>query len=97
MTHYALYYGCSNSYNAALDCDGAYGWWSLTKNTYGYNQTTYVFYLNSHGGIYSAIDGTSTSAFADNANNYVIPALYLKSDLKITGGNGSQSNPYTIE
>lgn len=100
MTHYALHYGCSNSYRTTwmvYRYDGAYGWWSLTKNTYGYNQTTYVFYLNSHGGTYSAIDGTSTSAFADNANNYVIPALYLKSDLKITGGNGSQSNPYTIE
>ena len=54
MTHYALYYGCSNSYRTTwmvYRYDGAYGWWSLTKNTYGYNQTTYVFYLNSHGGI----------------------------------------------
>lgn len=29
--------------------------------------------------------------------NYAKPVLYLSSDIKITGGDGSQSNPFTIE
>ena len=37
--------------------------------------------------------------YGGNANeNYgVRPVLYLSSEVKITGGDGSKSNPYTIE
>ena len=48
-----------------------------------------VFYINSYGNInYMRVY---------DSQDAVRPALYLSSEVKITGGNGTQSNPYTIE
>lgn len=33
---------------------------------------------------------------ASYANYAVFPALYLSSNVKITGGDGSESNPFTL-
>ena len=37
-----------------------------------------------------------TNWYNSNNQNGVAPVLYLSSEVKITGGDGSQSNPYTI-
>ena len=43
------------------------------------------------------IDGSLRSEYVHYFGSYnVRPALYLSSEVKITGGDGSQSNPYTI-
>ena len=33
----------------------------------------------------------------NHLRNTLRPSVYLSSDIKITGGDGSQSNPYTIK
>ena len=64
-----------------------YFWWTLTpRSGDSYN----VFYVDSYGMFYQA----DTSI---NGEIAVRPTLYLSSSVKITGGDGSQSNPYTIE
>ena len=37
--------------------------------------------------------------YANNANNTfgILPTLYLKPELKINSGDGSESNPYTLK
>lgn len=62
-------------------------WWTLSK--YGGD------YINRVQGT----TGTDGSLAGDDANSdgAVRPALYLSSEVQITGGDGSQSNPYTIE
>ena len=48
-----------------------------------------VFYINSYGNInYMRVY---------DSQDAVRPVVYLSSEVKITGGNGTQSNPYTIE
>ena len=61
-------------------------WWTLTPdNEYSYR----IFYpVNGQGGINSM---GSTDDMA------VRPVVTLSSKIKITGGDGSQSNPYTLE
>lgn len=53
-----------------------------------YNSTDQVFNINSTGRIYITTVMDSTSA--------VLPALYLSPNIKITGGTGTESDPYTI-
>ena len=63
--------------------------WTLTA--YGKLASTNVFYVSSSGRI--NVDGYSA-----NSDNYgVRPVVYLSSSVQITGGDGSQSNPYTIK
>ena len=72
--------------------------------------TTWMFYSNNYWWTLSPRSGTSFDVFdvghndgnvfcynADYADNAVRPALYLSSEVKITGGTGTQSDPYTIE
>lgn len=57
-------------------------------NSY-YRETWYVIpflYLNGELHLFSA-----------NVTAGIRPAVYLSADIKITGGDGSQNNPYTIE
>ena len=63
-------------------------WWTLSPNS---NNSSDVFYVSSpyNGQLYSNI--------AKSPGDAVRPALYLSSEVKITGGDGSQSNPYQIE
>ncbi len=65
-------------------------WWMLTPRTF----IGAIFFLDDDG-IF-----VSNSPVDDSYNavgNRAFYTLYLSADVKITGGDGSQSNPYTIE
>ena len=57
-------------------------WWTLSPRD---DNSYAVFRVSSAGGI-----GSGSTTYG------VRPTVYLSSDIKITGGNGSSSNPYTI-
>ena len=59
-------------------------WWTLSPYS---DYLSYAFYVDF---------GTINYGRA-NPNYLVYPVFYLSSDIKITGGDGSQSNPYKIE
>ena len=59
--------------------------WTLTPYS-GYS--TYVFYVGSNGYVSRSIVNVTVNA--------VSPALYLSSNVKIDGGDGSESNPFTL-
>ena len=61
-------------------------WWTLSPHT-GY--PTIVFNVSYQGRIYRD--------YAYNSNIAVRPTIYLSSDIQITGGNGTSSDPYRIE
>ncbi len=60
-------------------------WWTLSFYDSAYYDP--VFYVSGSSTI--ANSGTTVALG-------IRPAVYLSSDIKITGGNGSSSNPYTI-
>ena len=62
-------------------------WWTLSPYFGG---SDIVFRVGSN-------DGGLTGRSASYANIAVRPALYLSSEVQITGGTGTQSDPYTIE
>lgn len=62
----------------------------------GYSTQTYA----TSGAVwvpYRSVNGISFSVQAPSYSGGVRPVLFLKSTIKITGGNGSQSSPYMIE
>ena len=62
-------------------------WW-LTLSPYSGNPRN-VFYVHSGGSVDDFSAGGTINAFR--------PVVYISSEVQITGGNGSQNNPYTIE
>ena len=60
-------------------------WWTLTLDS-GYSNAVFAVYSN--GNVNSYDSGDESTA--------VHPTLYLSSEVQITGGNGTQSNPYQI-
>ena len=60
-------------------------WWTLSPDA-GFSGNS--FKVGSNGYVYNGFVTT-------NANT-VRPAVYLSSEVKITGGDGSQNNPYTL-
>ena len=60
-------------------------WWTLSPRD-GFSN--YSFIIFSSGGI-------NGNAYVDNYNN-VRPAVYLSSEIKIIGGEGSKNSPYEI-
>ena len=58
------------------------GSWSLTKKVDPYNQILPIYY--------------STTISTEVISMFIHPTLYLSPDIKITGGNGSQSNPFEL-
>ena len=60
-------------------------WWTSTRIT---GNTSGVFYVISPGSV--------GYTYANIAYITVRPSVYLSSDIKITGGDGSQNNPYQI-
>ena len=59
--------------------------WTLTPNSsYGYD----VFYMGS--------SGTANLQYVYYPSYVVSPTLYLSSNVKISGGDGSEGNPYTL-
>ena len=61
-------------------------WWTLSPRS---GSSLYVFDVNSLGRVYYYD--------ANNAHRAVRPAITLSSEVQITGGTGTQSDPYTIE
>ena len=59
-------------------------WWMLTPY---FGSSNYIFIVHSD----SNFDGYYTDNY-----NAVRPVLYLSTEVQITGGDGSQSNPYTL-
>ena len=71
--------------------------------TWMYNSNYYWWTLSPYSGASGTVLNIFDSSgyifydYANFTNRAVRPALYLSSEVKITGGDGSQSNPYTIE
>ena len=79
------HYNSCDSYNW-LHYNGT-DWW--TMSAYSHNS---VYYANGTRDTYTRLNYSYPTEELS-----VRPALYLSSDIKITGGDGSQNNPYTIE
>ncbi len=62
-------------------------WWTLSPSS---GSSNFVFFVQSIGNI-AIYDAGGTII------DSVRPALYLSSNIKITGGTGTQSDPYTIQ
>ena len=71
------------------------GWMDTTSVSYWWTLSPYsgtvdrVFVVASNGEI--------RNAYVNNRGSAARPALYLSSEVQITGGNGSQNDPYTIK
>ncbi len=65
--------------------NSSYFQWTLTPYS---SYSLYVFRVVS--------DGHVTVSFAYNTNDAVSPALYLNSNVKISGGDGSSSSPFIL-
>ncbi len=71
------------------------------NNDWLYDSSNYQWTLTPHSRgsdvVFSVVsDGHVFSSFASRADFAVSPALYLSSNVKISGGDGSQSNPYQL-
>ena len=58
--------------------------WTLTPNA---NISNHVFNVSSNGRV---------NSYRTNDTNGVSPALYLNSNVKISGGSGTEESPYTL-
>ncbi len=68
---------------------GTKGLWWWTLSTMAGSPSTQIFHLGNFGAI--------TNISYDNQYQMSThPTLYLSSDIQITGGDGSQSNSYTL-
>ena len=79
----------NGSYNICKNSDwmsNKDNWWTLSPYS---GSSSAVFPVNSNGSVYNNL--------ALHASYAVRPALTLSSKVQITRGDGSQSNPYTIE
>ena len=66
--------------------DSSDSWWTLSPNS---SNSIYVFFVNYNGAV-GSINASTT-------NHAVRPTVTLSSEVQITGGDGSQSDPYTIK
>ena len=71
------------------------------SNDYLYNSSEYQWTLTPHSSYSNRIFYVRNSGFlnyltADFSHSSASPVLYLKSTVQITGGEGTQSNPYTL-
>ena len=88
---YSYYnYNMCNNYNWLADMVPSYTW-TITPD-----------YSESYNILQICTTSTCTPIYTNKASvtgrySNVLPVLYLSSDIKITGGDGSVSNPYTIE
>ena len=66
-------------------------WWLLSVPAGGSNSSNNsAVYRFEHSGSYYVYRTSATDSYG------VRPVLYISSDVKITGGNGTSSNPYTL-
>ena len=82
--NYSEYSDCSSN-DYLYNSSSSSGLYTLTHNS---GISNIVFSLSSMG----TIGFSNVGHFYDSA----VPVLYLKSDVLITGGDGSQSKPYTL-
>ena len=75
----------SDCYNNDWLYDSSNHQWTLTPVSVN---SDYVFHVNSNGFVYNLTANRTLTA--------VSPALYLSSNVKISGGDGSQLNPFTL-
>ena len=67
------------------------GWMDTTTVSYWWTLSPYA------GNSYNSFIVYSNGRVDIRYNNHAVrPAVYLSSEVKITGGNGSQNNPYTL-
>ena len=62
---------------------------NLGKSPYNYDSWANVFYVDSNGGL-----GNNNLNWTDPG---VRPAINLRSDVTISGGDGTSLNPYVVE
>lgn len=60
--------------------------WTITPDVPSYNL---VFFITSAGAVFNN--------HSNSSDNFVYPVVYLKSEVKIIEGDGTQSDPYTLE
>ena len=86
---YHWYYSSSNNYPDCYNNDWLYKsgtiQWTLTSRSSNSNS---VFSVTSYGNV--------RSGNAYNTDRAVSPALYLNSNVKISGGEGTESNPFVL-
>ena len=75
------YSGCQNNSWMYVDDE----WWTLSSR------------VDNNNVLLIDLDGSINYGHANITNTAVRPSVYLSSNVQITGGNGSQSNPYTIK
>ena len=86
-----LYYWNSTSVSDCKNNDWLYSGtyqWTLTSSS---STPNFVFIVDYRGHVNSG-----TADATNDARLVVSPALYLSSNVKITGGDGSESNPFTL-
>ena len=77
------------------------GFWLASRGVYSISHRTYfmVHTISSSGvrsGNYLCYLESNGSTYSDSATNGLRPVFHLKSELKVTGGNGTSDNPYTL-
>ncbi len=63
----------------------SYDQWTLSHYS---DDSLFVFYVHSSGHV--------VAGWGTNSSRWVHPVVYLKSDVKITGGKGTSEQPYTL-
>ena len=86
----SIYNGCKNTTWMFYSSDY---WWTLSPHS-GISYMS--FNVNSTNGSVSSANVSSSGGALPGTRNVVRPALYLSSEVKITGGNGTQNDPYTL-
>ena len=64
-----------------------YNQWTLTPRSDDYG---FVFYVSQNGSV------NDSTGYGVSNNRRVKPTIYLKSNVSITGGTGTEANPYTL-
>ena len=82
-TYNSNYFTCKNS---DWMFDSSSSWWTLSPYS---SDSGRVFSVNYGGGV-------NYYDYAIDSSNAVRPAIILSSDVQITGGTGTRSNPYTL-
>lgn len=88
-------YGCAetswlNNFDKMQENDDWYGEWNMIKFA---DSSNYLYQLSLSGGV---ITGFWTLYSNDSDHLGARPVLFLKSDVRISGGEGSELNPYTL-
>ena len=85
----------NDNYSTCKNSDWMYAssisaWWILAPySSFSHN----VLFVSSYGSIGDTLD----ASYSASVSIAIRPAITLSSEVKITGGDGSKSNPYTIE